>query len=345
MTKITKAPFGTLQTGGAVAAYTLENENGMRVCILDYGGTVQSIVVPDRGGAPTDVALGYHDIAGYERGTSYFGAFVGRYANRIGNAAFELNGKTYRLPKNDGENHLHGAFSRRILEASVSGSALTLRYVSPDGEDGFPGTVEAAVMYTLTEDNALAIEYRAVTDADTFINLTNHTYFNLAGRGDILSHRLYLHASRFTEVGAGTLPTGRILPVAGAALDLRRERTLCEGLSSNDPQLLLCRGYDHNFILDPVPYPAPCGGAWCEETGIAMELSTTQPGVQLYTGNYVDEDAAPCGKGGARYPRHGGFCLETQHFPDSPNHPEFPSTLLRPGEEYRERTQYRFFIR
>lgn len=345
MTRITSAPFGRTARGEAVTAYTMENGSGMSVRVLDYGGTVQSVVVPDRDGSPVDIALGYDDISGYETGSCWFGALVGRYANRIGNAAFTLNGRTYRLPKNDGENHLHGVFSHRLFSVEEAGDALLLRLTSPDGEEGFPGAAEITALYTLTENNALRLEYRAATDADTFVNLTNHTYFNLAGKGDILTHRLRLNASRFTEIGTGTLPTGRILPTAGTALDFRREKTIGADLFSGEPQLALCRGYDHNYVLDKQPGLAPCGEAWSEETGICLAFSTTQPGLQLYSGNFVDEDAAPYGKGGVRYPRHGGLCLETQRFPDSPNRPQFPSALLRPGEEYREITEYRFSIR
>jgi len=345
MTKITSAPFGQTADGRAVTAFTMENSRGMTVRVLDYGGTVQSIVAPDRDGRPVDVALGYDDIRGYEAGTCWIGALVGRYANRIGNAAFTLNGWTYRLPKNDGENHLHGTFSRRVWEAEPRGDTLALRLVSPDGEEGFPGTLHVTALYTLTEDNALRLEYRAATDADTHINLTNHTYFNLAGHGDVQSHRLRLCASRFTEVGAGLLPTGRVLPVEGTALDFRAEKPIGAGLFADEPQLVLCRGYDHNYILDKGPGLCLCGEAWCEETGIGLAFSTTQPGVQLYTGNYVDEDAASFGRGGVRFSRYAGFCLESQHFPDSPNRPDFPPTLLRPGGEYREIAEYRFFIR
>ena len=345
MSIITSEPFGKTKTGEAVNAFTMKNEHGMTVVVLDYGGTVQSIVVPDRDGRPIDVVLGYDDIAGYETGSCWFGAAVGRYANRIGNAAFTLNGRTYRLPKNDGENHLHGVFSHRVFAAEEKNGALTLTRLSPDGEEGFPGNLTVTVTYTLTEDNALRLDYYAVTDADTHVNLTNHTYFNLSGGGNILSHRLRLDASSFTEGGTGTLPTGSILQTAGTPLDFRTEKPIGAEIFSPFSQLLMCRGYDHNLIFDKKPGLILCGEAWSEETGIAMTLSTTQPAVQLYTGNYVDEDTAPQGKNGVRYPRYGGFCLETQRYPDSPNHPRFPSTLLRPGEEYRETTEYRFLVR
>ena len=221
---------------------------------------------------------------------------------------------------------------------------MVFRYRSPDGEEGFPGNLEAEVRYTLRDDNALVLEYTARTDADTVVNLTNHSYFNLNGRGDIRNHRMTLQADAFTEVGAGTIPTGRILPVEGTPMDLRSGRRIGEGLQAENDQLRLCRGYDHNFILSPeAGRLRRFALAEGDLTGICMEAYTTQPGVQFYTGNYLDTDTAPCGKGGIRYPRHGGFCLETQHYPCSPNFPQFPSTVLHPGEVYREETVWRFF--
>ena len=348
MTKITTSPFGVTADGQTVTRFTMENGAGMTVRVLDYGCTVQAVVVPDRHGAPTDVVLGYDDIAGYEAGTCWYGAFVGRYANRIKNAAFTLDGTTYPLPKNDGENHLHGTFERRIFTAKTDGGRLILRYESPDGEEGYPGRLSVTVIYTLKEDNALRMEYRAAADADTVVNLTNHSYFNLAGQtgGDILGHSLALAASRFTEGGEGAVPTGRILPVEGTALDFRREKTLGRDIFRDERQLVLCGGYDHNLVFDKDPGVfAVCGRAYCPDTGIGMTFSTTQPAVQLYSGNYVDGDGAAHGKNGLRYPRRGGFCLESQHYPCSPNYPEFPSTVLRPGEEYREITEYAFDVK
>ena len=347
MTSLCHEPFGVTADGRPVTRWTLRNGTGMTVRVLDYGCVIQSIEVPDRSGRATDVVLGYDDLAGYEAGTCWFGALVGRYANRIGNAAFSLDGRTYALPKNDGENHLHGTFERRVFSASEEDGALVLRYVSPAGEEGYPGTLAVTVTYTLTEDNALVLDYRAVTDAPTVVNLTNHSYFNLdgQGRGDVLSQRLWLSASQVTEIAPGTVPTGRLLPVAGTALDFRAEKPIGRDIGADEAQLRLCGGYDHNYILDKGPGLVPCGGAYSPATGIEMTFATTQPGVQLYTGNYVQDDAAPHGKGGVRYPRHGGFCLESQHFPDSPNRPDFPATILRPGEEYHEITEYRFGVR
>ena len=343
MTSIKKEPFGRTADGRDVTRFTMDNGAGMTVRVLDYGCILQGIVVPDRDGNPVDVALGYDDLAGYEAGSCWFGALVGRYANRIGGAAFTLNGKAYTLPKNDGRNHLHGVFERRVFAAAFEGEALVLRYESPDGEEGYPGALTVTVTYTLAAENTLRMELRAVTDADTVVNLINHSYFNLsgAGNGDILGHELTLDADRFSEIDAGTLPTGRLLPVEGTAFDFRRAKPIGRDMFSGEAQLKLARGYDHNFVRAGAGFGV-CAKARSPVTGITLTVASTQPGMQLYTGNFVDGDAAPCGKGGARYPRHGGFALETQHFPDSPNRPDFPSTVLRPGEEYREVTEYRF---
>ena len=344
MIRITSSPFGMTRGGEAVTVWTMENDAGMTVRVLDYGCVIQSVLVPDRIGKPTDVVLGYDDLAGYEAGSCWFGAFVGRYANRIKNAAFVLNGRTYTLPVNDGSNHLHGTFERRVFRGRAEENGLTLRYTSPDGEEGYPGELQVTVRYTLSEDNALRLEYSAVTDGDTVVNLTNHSYFNLDGQlgGDVLGQTLCLAASRYTEAGADTTPTGRVLSVAGTALDFREEKALGRDIACGEEQLVLCSGYDHNYILDGEPSLTPRGWAYSAVTGIGMTFATTQPAVQLYTGNFVDGDNAPCGKNGLRYPRYGGFCLESQHYPCSPNFSEFPSTVLHPGEKYRQITEYRF---
>lgn len=343
MATILEEPFGVTKAGEPVTRWTLRNNAGMCVCVLSYACAVQSIVVPDGNDALVDVALGYDDLAGYEAGSCYFGAFVGRYANRIRGASFELNGTRYTLEKNDGNNHLHGVYCRQVFDGSVENDTLVFRRVSPDGEEGYPGTLRFEVRYTLREDNALVIDYRAETDADTVVNFTNHTYFNLNGAGDILNHRLTLAASRFTEGDAETLPTGNILPVDGTPMDFRGGKVIGEGIASDYGQVALCRGYDHNFILDTdgilMRQFAEAEG---DVSGIRLKAYTTQPAVQLYTGNYVDDDAAPHGKDGVRYPRYAGFCLETQHYPCSPNFPQFPSTVLRPGEQYQHKTVYRF---
>ncbi len=343
-TTIRSEPFGVTAKGEQVTRYTMKNAAGMEAAVLSYGCTIQKILVPGANGKPIDVALGYDTLDGYERGTCYFGAFVGRYANRIKGARFWLNGREYALEKNDGENHLHGVSCKQVFEGATEGDTLVFRRVSPDGEEGFPGTLRFEVRYRLSDDSALEIEYLASTDADTVLNFTNHTYFNLNGGGDILGHRLMLCADLFTEGDAQTLPTGRVLRVGGTPMDFRAGKHIGEDIDSDYEQIRFCRGYDHNFVIKGTPGELrKMAAAEGDLSGIRMEASTTQPAVQLYTGNCVDQDAAPCGKGGVRYPRYAGFCLESQHYPCSPNFPDFPSTVLRPGEEYREKTVYRFF--
>lgn len=341
---ITSRPFGITRDGQAVTCYTLRNDAGMAVEVLNWGCVIRSILVPDRDGNPTDVVLGYDDLSSYESGTCFFGAFVGRYANRIKGAAFTLNGKTYQLEKNDGRNHLHGIYCTALFTAETAGNSLILRRRSPDGEEGYPGALDVEVRYTLTADNALELCYTARAEGDTVVNLTNHSYFNLAGqgRGNVMDHHLQLNCDRFTEGDAETLPTGRVLPVEDTPMDFRRSRLLGDGLCGKDPQLLLCQGYDHNLIFPEGQEGR--GWAVCPRSGIRLDMTTSQPAVQLYTGNYVDGDKAPCGKGGVRYPRYAGFCLETQHYPCSPNFPQFPTTVLRAGETCRERTVYRFSV-
>ena len=342
--EITSLPFGVTAAGEPVARYTMRNDAGMEVSVLSYGCTVQSILVPTAAGERIDVALGYDDLAGYEAGTCFFGAFIGRYANRIKGARFWLNGREYTLEKNDGENHLHGVYCRQVFDGAAEGDTLVFRRVSPDGEEGYPGTLTLEVRYRLTDENALEMEYVARTDADTVVNFTNHTYFNLNGGGDVLGHRLMLCADRFTEGDEHTLPTGRVLRVVGTPMDFRAGKTIGEDMDFDCEQIRQCRGFDHNFVLNgEAGELRKMAAATGEKSGIRMEASTTQPAMQLYTGNFVDLDRAPCGKGGVRYPRYGGFCLESQHYPCSPNFPDFPSTVLRPGEEYREKTVYRFF--
>lgn len=339
----TCSPFGITRDGQEVSLYTLRSASGVEVRILNRGCTIQSILVPDRRGNPVDVVLGYDDLSGYELGSCHHGAFIGRYANRIRNAAFTLNGKTYSLEKNDGENHLHGIYERICFDAAQDGNSLVFRRLSPAGEEGFPGTLSLEIRYTLREDNALVLDYLAHTDADTVLNLTNHTYFNLNGGGDILAHTLTLNADRFTEVDNQILPTGRILPVENTPLDFRRGRCVGAAIRTGAPELASFGGYDHNLILRPSTDSLPLAARLLgDQTGIAMEVYTTQPGIQLYTGNFLPADTAPCAKGGIRYPRWGGLCLETQHFPCSPNFLSFPSTVLQPGAEYRHTTIYRF---
>lgn len=341
MAGITSRPFGTTAAGEAVTLYTLKNSKGMSVDVLDYGCTVQSILVKTPGGGTLDVALGYDDISGYENGTCFFGAFVGRYANRIKGSAFELGGKHYEIPANEGKNHLHGVLTRTMFAAAEDKGSLVLKVLSPDGEEGFPGNLDITVKYSLTEENELVMDYTAVTDADTVVNFTNHSYFNLNGGdgGDILGHTLRLNADKFTECDAETIPTGRILPVGGTPMDFTVGKTVGQDIRADIEQLRLCKGYDHNFILrgedGAMKSVAVLRG---DKSGVTMECSTTQPAVQLYTGNFVDDT----GKGGVYYGQYSALCLETQHYPCSPNFPEFPSTVLHPGEVYRQTTVYKF---
>lgn len=341
---VRKESFGSLSTGEAVSRYIIEN-GSVSVGVLDYGCTVQSILVPDGKGNLVDVVLGYDTAADYERGSSFFGAFVGRYANRIANSRFPLNGKTIELTPNEGKNHLHGVLSRCLYDAEVGENRVTFRRRSPAGEEGYPGALDITVTYTLDWDNALRLDYRVTSDADTVLNLTNHSYFNLDGHdsGSVEAQILRLSADRFTPLGAGSIPTGEIRPVQGTPFDFRLPKALGRDIDAEDEQLRLGSGYDHNFVLSAPGLERPFAVAQSEKTGIELECFTTQPGVQLYTGNFVQEDAARgCGKGRAAYGRRSGFCLETQHYPDSPNRPDFPSTLLRAGEAYHEVTIYRF---
>ena len=329
---------------GVFTVYKLENSIGASVELSSFGAGIVSVTVPDREGKMADVALGYANVGDYDHDGPCAGKVPGRYANRIKGARFSLNGKEYALEKNDGENHLHGVFCRQIFASEAEGDTLVLRRVSPDGEEGYPGTLSVEVRYRLTEQNALEMEYAARTDADTVLNLTNHTYFNLnGGTGDVLGHRLMLCADRFTECDAQTLPTGRVIRVAGTPMDFREGKPIGGEMDLAFEQLRLCGGYDHNYIINGEPGRLrKMAAAQGDVSGVRMEAYTTQPAVQLYTGNFVDLDAYACGKGGVRYPRYAGFCLESQHYPCSPNFPAFPSTLLRPGEEYREKTVYRF---
>ena len=347
MIKIHTEPFGVLENGTSVTRFVMENENGMKVAVIDYGCTVQSILVPDRDGALRDVALGYDTAASYEKGSCFFGAFVGRYANRIKNAAFTLNGKTYHLNRNEGKNHLHGTFAHRLFNGVVTDNAVAFPIESPPSEEGYPGTLKGTVLYRLTEDNALEIEYTAVCDEDTVINLTNHTYFNLNGQdgSDVLDHTMQLYADSFTEINEEKLTTGRIINVDGTPLDFRREKPIGTDIASDDRQLRLTAGYDHNMIISGTKGTLKETAVVKSQTsGIAMTVWTTESGVQLYTGNFIHEDSAPHGKSSLRYPRYGGFCLETQGFPDAVNHPDFPDTVLKKGDVYHAETIYRFTV-
>ena len=345
MSTIHAKEFGRTKAGQTVTAFDLRNGSGMRVRILDFGATVQSLTLPDRNGVLTDVVLGYDDVESYENGSCYYGAVVGRYANRIGNARFVLDGKEYRLEKTPGENnHVHGVFNKRLFEASADADALVLRYLSPDMEEGYPGNLVVEVRYRLCEDNALEITYQATTDAPTVLNLTNHTYFNLNGQdgSTILDHKVRLNCGHFTEYTESFAQTGRTISVENTPLDFRKEEYIGARFNDGYPQLRLCTGYDHNMILDGKEGELKLiGTVKSEKTGICLEAFTTEPAVHFYSGNYMHFDSVPKGKNNIHYPKNGGFCLEAQHYPDSVNHPHFPGTVLRPGEVYRQKTIYR----
>ncbi len=348
-----KSPFGKAPDGEEVDLYTLTNKNGAEAAITTYGGSVVWLKVPDRDEKLGDVVLGFDSVDGYVSNTSYLGALIGRYGNRIGHAQFKLDGKTYTLVKNNGENTLHGGtkgFNKAVWTAkeipAKDGQALELSYLSKDGEEGFPGNLHVRVIYTLEDSNALKIEYFATTDKDTVVNLTNHSYFNLAGpgsgSGDILGHILMIEADKFTPVDSGLIPTGELRDVAGTPFDFRKPTPIGARIDSDDEQIKLGGGYDHNFVLRRKAGEAISLAARVVEpkTGRVMEVWTTQPGVQFYTGNFLDGSLH--GKGGISYTKRSAFCLETQHFPDSPNKPKFPSTELKPGEHYHTTTIYKF---
>ncbi|MGZ4788986.1 MAG: aldose epimerase family protein [Terriglobales bacterium] len=345
---IDKQSFGKTSDGREVFLYTLKNHNGMEVVITNFGGDVVSIKVPDRNGKMADVALGFDNVSEYEKQGPYFGALVGRYANRIANGTFTLDGKTYHVPTNDGPNALHGGkvgFDKRVWDAKessdASGQHLDLHYLSKDGEEGFPGNLKVDVTYTLDDKNELRIAYLATTDKDTVLNLTNHTYFNLKGQGegDVLQHQIMIHADRFTPVNEHLIPTGELKPVQGTPFDLRKLTAIGAHENEDNEQLKLARGYDHNWVLNSGGKMGLAAKVVEPTTGRVLEVLTDQPGVQFYTGNFLDGTAK--GKGKVYNYRY-GFCLETQHFPDSPNHPKFPTTELKPGQKFQSMTIYRF---
>lgn len=340
--------FGTLPTGEDVLEYQMENRNGMRVSILNYGGIVQSIWVPDRDGELGDVALGFDELEAYLAKSPYFGCITGRYANRIAKGKFTLDGKTYTLATNNDVNHLHGGdkgFDKRVWNAKfTSPQSVELTYTSPDGDQGYPGALTTKVTYTLTDDNALRIDYAATTDKPTVLNLTNHTYFNLsgAGRGTILDHLLTLKADRFNPTDATNIPTGELRPVAGTPFDFRQPTAIGQRIDLANEQLKVGQGYDHNYVLKDRrdgKLEEKIARVVDPESGRVLEVSTTEPGLQLYTGNFLDGME---GKYGRHYVRRGAFCLEAQTFPDSPNQTSFPSPILRPGETYQQTTIYHF---
>lgn len=344
-------PFGKTSDGQEVSLYTLRNQSGMEVKITNYGGTITSIKVKDRNGKFGDVVLGFDNLDGYLSKTnkSYFGAIIGRYANRIAHGAFVLDGHRYQVPTNDGPNSLHGGlrgFDKRVWDAkdvSAAGTPeLELHYLSRDGEEGFPGNLSVTVRYSLGEENDLRIDYSATTDKDTVLNLTNHSYFNLAGpgSGEILNHKLTLQADQFTPIDQTLIPTGAIQSVSGTPLDFRKPTAIGSRINQDDPQLKFAKGYDHNFVLNRSGHELSLA-AKVEEphSGRVLEVRTTQPGIQFYSGNFLNGSVQ--GIGGA-YNFRSALCLETQHYPDSPNHPNFPSAVLRPREQFHQTTVFRF---
>jgi len=345
--------YGTTTDGIPVYAYTLSNAKGMQAEVINYGGIVTSLTAPDRSGKYADIVIGLSDLDSYQRIRGYYGAIIGRYGNRIGGAQFTLEGKTYKLTPNTGVNALHGGpkgFDKRVWNArEVSGPAgksLELTYVSQDGEEGYPGTLSARVLYTVTPDNEFKIEYSATTDRPTIVNLTNHSYFNLggAGSGDILKHQVTIYADRFTPVDQGSIPTGEIKPVKGTPFDFTSAHTIGERIGQNDPQLQYGKGYDHNYVLrSRNGRLARAAQVYEPGSGRVMEVWTTEPGIQFYTGNNMPELLQA--RDGKTFGRRGAICLETQHYPDSPNKPNFPTTELKPGATYRTTTVYKFSAR
>jgi aldose 1-epimerase len=353
---VTRAPFGNLPDGRSVELFTITNTHGIEVRAMTYGGIITVIRTPDRDGHLDDVVLGFDSLAGYLTGSPYFGAIVGRYANRIASGRFTLDGVTYHLARNNGPNSLHGGvrgFDKVLWSGEPfhgdGGAGVTLRYTSPDGEEGYPGTVNIRVTYTLTSSDELIVDYEARTDIATPLNLSQHTYWNLhgAGRGDILDHMLTLDALAFTPVDSTLIPTGDITPVEGTPFDFSAATPIGTRIEQSRAQLRVGGGYDHNWVLDRR------GGARSADlihaarlvdpaSGRALDVRTTEPGIQFYSGNFLDGSIK--GKGGRVYGHRTGLCLETQHFPDSPNHPNFPSTILRPGETYRSRTTFAFGV-
>lgn len=345
-------PFGKLPSGQEVTAYTLKNANGIELTAITHGGIITSLKTPDKTGAFTDIVLGYDNVDGYVKATPYFGAIIGRYGNRIANAKFSLDGKTYALAANNGPNALHGGvqgFDKVLWTgkpvAVSGGKAVEFSYTSKDGEEGYPGTLQVTVRYTLTDSNQLQVDYHATTDKATPVNLTQHTYFNLAGdgSGDVLNHEVTLDADRFTPVDSTLIPTGVLQPVAGTPFDFRKPTTIGSRINGADQQLKNAGGYDHNWVLTRTGTGLSHAAHVTEPTsGRTLDVSTTEPGIQFYTGNFLDGTIT--GKAGHVYKHRTGFCLETQHFPDSPNQPSFPSTILKPGAEYSSRTVFTFGV-
>ena len=347
---ITNAPFGQLPDGRAATLHTLTNRNGLIVKVTDFGGVITEMHTPDRHGRLADIVLGFDSVEPYVDQSPYFGALIGRYGNRIRGGRFEIDGKAYQLPVNNGKNHLHGGaygFHKVVWKATPfqqgDSVGLTLTHRSPDGEQGYPGTLDVTVVYELTDNDEFIMSFHAVTDRATPINLTQHSYFNLAGEGDILGHELLIAADGFTPIDENSIPLGAITPVAGTPFDFRQLRPVGQYIDQLDEQLKNGGGYDHNFVLNqPAPRESMRAARLRDPvSGRVLELFTEEPGVQFYSGNFLDGSLR--GKGRS-YPYRGGLCLEPQHFPDSPNQPSFPNTILRPGQEYATVSTYKFSV-
>ncbi len=352
MPSISSEPFGTLANGTEVELFTLTNAGGMQAKITNYGGIITHLFVPDKNGDLGDVVLGYDNLDGYVKASPYFGAIIGRYGNRIAKGKFTVNGQEYSLAINNGENHLHGGivgFDKVVWTAAPSttenAAVLQLTYTSADMEEGYPGTLNVTVTYSLTNDNELVFDYKATTDKSTVCNLTNHSYFHLkdAGATPQLDHLLQINADYYTPVDAGLIPTGEVAPVEGTPFDFRQPTTIGARIDQEDEQLQFGGGYDHNYVLNGTAGELRLACTVTEESsGRVMQVLTTEPGVQFYSGNFLNGTIT--GKNGAVYEQRHGFCLETQHYPDSPNKPDFPSVLLEPGETYSTRTIYKFSV-
>ncbi|OFW07906.1 MAG: galactose mutarotase [Acidobacteria bacterium RIFCSPLOWO2_02_FULL_67_36] len=351
---MTRAPFGKTPDGTAVDIYTFSNGHGVEIKATTYGGIITSLKVPDRAGTAGDIVLGFDTLAGYVNGPPppYFGAIIGRYGNRIGKAQFTLDGTTYKLAANNGPNHLHGGnkgFDKVVwageLLKTADGVGVAFTRTSPDGEEGYPGSLKVRVTYTLTEKDELIVAYHATTDKATPVNLTQHSYFNLAGEGsgDILGHELSIDADRYTPVDDTLIPAGQLAPVQGTPFDFRTPTAIGARIDANDPQLTNGKGYDHNWVLNRTGAGLQHAARVVEPTtGRTLDIATTEPGIQFYAGNFLDGTIT--GKGGHVYNHRTGFCLETQHYPDSPNKPGFPSTILKPGQEYSTKTVFTFGV-
>lgn len=342
---VEKISFGKTSAGEEVSMYTLENKNGMKAQFIDYGANLVSLFVPDKDGKFADVVLGFDNVAAYEVNGCFFGSFIGRHGNRIGDAKFELNGTTYELEKNDGKNNLHGGtpgYNKVMYQAETGENSVTFSRVSPDMEQGYPGNLEISVTYTLTDDNELKLDYKAKSDKDTLCNVTNHSYFNLKGHngGDITDHEVWIQANGFTETTDDLIPTGKIIDVTGTPMDFRTKKAISKDIGADYEPLILAGGYDHNFALDKKTKGVEKVAEVSESTsGRTMEVYTDLPGMQLYTGNFIVKEE---GKEGAEYTKRNGVCFETQYFPNSINIPSFEFCLLKAGDTFTSTTIYKF---